>query len=223
VTQENADVGGQGEARASTYDRAGRPQQFGTQPAMRALGGITVANNQSDRAVSPLGVERLDYTVPRLTVPVPDAVEFTRRYEAAVPDLPFDAVRELVARRAPWSEMKRLIGGAAPFGFLIYFRNNVGSVMQLAGDKSRCTAYLMGNHLIAERMFRFDPRAMMYAPLHTVIWEDHEGKAWFTIDQPSAQFGSFGIPKVTKVGLELDHKVAALLEALSVPVPDALR
>ena len=74
--------------------------------------------NQNDRAVSTQGVERLDYTVPRLTVPgAPDAVEFTRRYEAAVPDLPLDAVRELVARRAPWSEMKRLIGGAAPLGF----------------------------------------------------------------------------------------------------------
>jgi Domain of unknown function DUF302 len=187
------------------------------------LGEISVDTNQNDRAVSTRGVERLDYTVPRLTIPVPDAVEFTRRYEAAVPDLPLDAVRELVARRAPWSEMKRLIGGAAPFGFLIYFRNDVGPVMELAGDTSRCTAYLMGNHVIAERMFRYDPRAMMYAPLHTVIWEDREGRAWFTIDQPSAQFGSFGIPEVSEVGLELDHKVAALLEALSVPVPDVLR
>lgn len=81
----------------------------------------------------------------------------------------------------------------------------------------------MGNHVIAERMFRYDPRAMMYAPLHTVIWEDREGRAWFTVDQPSAQFASFGIPEVSEVGLELDHKVASLLEALSVPVPDVLR
>jgi uncharacterized protein (DUF302 family) len=176
-----------------------------------------------DSAVSGRAVEQLNYTVPRLTVPVPGALEFTRRYEAAVPDLPIDAVRELVARRASWSEMERLIGDAAPFGFLIYFRNAVGPVMELAGDKSRCTAYLMGNHVIAERMFRYDPRAMMYAPLHTVIWEDRDGQAWFTIDQPSAQFQSFGIPEVGEVGIELDHKVGALLEALSVPVPDVLR
>ena len=49
--------------------------------------------------------------------------------------------------------MTRLIDDAAPFGFLIYFRNTVGPVMELAGHKSRCTAYLMGNHVIAERMF----------------------------------------------------------------------
>jgi hypothetical protein len=179
--------------------------------------------NQVDPAVSGRIVERLDYTVPRLTIPVPDTLEFTRRYEAAVPDLPHDAVRELIARRAPWSEMELLIGDAAPFGFLIYFRNAVGPVMELAGNKSRCAAYLMGNHVIAERMFRYDPRAMMYAPLHTVIWEDLDGQAWFTIDQPSAQFQSFGIPEVSEVGIELDHKVAALLEALSVPIPDVLR
>jgi hypothetical protein len=119
-----------------------------------------------DSAMSGRSVEQLDYTVPRLTVPVPDALEFTRRYEAAVPDLPIDAVRELLARRASWSEMERLIGDAAPFG---------------------------------------------------------EGQAWFTIDQPSAQFQSFGIPKVSEVGIELDHKVATLLEALSVPIPDVLR
>jgi uncharacterized protein (DUF302 family) len=181
-----------------------------------------VNSNEGDRPLDSRGVERLDYTVTRLTVPVPDALEFTRRYEAAVPDLPLDAVRELIARRAPWSEMKRLIGDAAPFGFLIYFRNDVSPVMELAGDRSRCTAYLMGNHVIAERMFRHEPRAMMYAPLHAVIWEDREGKAWFTLDQPSAQFGSLGIPEVSEVGLELDHKVAALLKALSVAVPDVL-
>lgn len=179
--------------------------------------------NQIGPAVNHRHVEQLDYTVLRLTVPVPDVRKFKRRYEATVPDLPLEAVRELVARRASWSEMERLIDDAAPFGFLIYFRNEVHPVMALAGDRADCVAYLMGNHIFAERMFRHDPRALMYAPLHTVIWEDHDGKAWFTVDQPSAQFGSCGIPAVTEVGIELDHKLAALLEALAVPVPDVLR
>ena len=58
-------------------------------------------SNQHELAVSGRRVEQLDYTVPRLTVPVPDALEFKRCYEDAVPDLPLEAVRELVARRAP--------------------------------------------------------------------------------------------------------------------------
>ena len=168
-------------------------------------------------------VEKTWYRTPRLTLPIPGVREFQSRYEAAVPDLPLAAVEDLVSRKVPWSEMVELIERSAPHGFLIYFRNDVHPVMALAGDRADCVAYLMGNHIFAERMFRHDPRALMYAPLHTVIWEDHDGKAWFTVDQPSAQFGSFGIPAVTEVGIELDHKLAALLEALAAPVPDALR
>ncbi len=63
--------------------------------------------------------------------------------------------------------MVGLIDAHAPNGFLIYFRNDVQPVMSAAGDRADCIAYLMGNHIIAERMFRYEPRAMLYAPLHT--------------------------------------------------------
>jgi uncharacterized protein DUF302 len=163
------------------------------------------------------------YTVKRLTVAVPGVREFRERYEQAVPALPLEQITALVHRGAPWSEMLELIAESAPYGFLIYFRNDLHPVMQLAGDGVDCIAYLMGNHTIAERMFRYEPRAMLYAPLHTVIWEDSAGQAWFTVDQPSTQFGSFGIPEVAAVGLELDRKLAALLDALHVDAPPSLK
>ena len=183
----------------------------------------TQDHRPGDSAVLERGVEKVWYRAPRLTFPIPGVREFQSRYEAAVPDVPLKAIGELVSRRAPWSEMVDLIERSAPHGFLIYFRNDVHPLFSLAGDSADCVAYLMGNHTIAERMFRYDPRAMMYAPLHTVIWEDKDGAAWFTVDQPSAQFGSFGIPAVTEVGIELDHKLAGLLDALAVPVPPELR
>ena len=46
---------------------------------------------------------------------------------------------------------------------------------------------------------------------------------YMTFDRPSDQFGGFGNAEVSEVGLELDHKLAALLEYLSVSVPDELR
>jgi hypothetical protein len=95
--------------------------------------------------------------------------------------------------------------------------------MQLAGNEADCVAYLMGNHTIAERMFKHDPRAMLYAQLRTAIWEDAAGGAWFSFDQPSDQFASFGVEAITQVGVELDRKLAALLEALNVEVPPSLR
>ena len=108
---------------------------------------------------------------------------------------------------------------AASHGFLLYWRSDVTPVMALAGDRGRCVQYLMGNHTIAERMYRHDPAVMLYAPLRTVIWEDSTGAAWFSADQPSSQFGNFGVPEISKVGVDLDRKLAALLDALRVDVP----
>jgi Domain of unknown function DUF302 len=162
------------------------------------------------------------YTATRLTVEVPGVREFQLRYEQAVPFNPIDDVAHLIERGAPWTELLGLIADAAPHGFLIYWRNDMHPVMQLAGDQCDCIAYLMGNVTIAEQMFRHDPRVMLYAPLRTVIWEDSDGRAWFTVDQPSTQFRSLRIPCVSAVGVELDRKLAALLEALGVEVPMAL-
>jgi hypothetical protein len=163
------------------------------------------------------------YSVRRLTVEVPGVREFQRRYEQAVPPNPADDVAALIEGKANWPEVLDCIGESAPHGFLIYWRNEVSRrAMKLAGDDAECVAYLMGNVTIAEQMFRYEPRAMLYAPLHTVIWEDAEGGSWFTVDQPSTQFASFGLAEISAVGVELDRKVAALLEALRVEVPMAL-
>jgi hypothetical protein len=85
-------------------------------------------------------VSGICYQAPRLTLPVPGVREFQERYEAAVPDLPLQAVEDLVSRRAPWSEMVELIDRSAPHGFLIYFRNDVHPVLTLAGDPADCVA-----------------------------------------------------------------------------------
>ena len=162
------------------------------------------------------------FTARRLTVKIPDLRHFQQSYEAAVPDLPAAQVAALIERAAPWSEMVELIESSAPHGFLIYSKNDAHPLMQTAGDQAQCVWYLMGNHIIAERMFRHDPRAMLYAPLRTVIWEDTDGGAWFTADQPSTQFGSLGIPEISEAGVELDRKLARLLQSLDVDVPAAL-
>jgi hypothetical protein len=64
---------------------------------------------------------------------------------------------------------------------------------------------------------------MLYAPLRTLIHEDADGTTWFSVDQPSTRFNSFGDPAITEVGIELDRKLAALIEHLGAPVPPALR
>lgn len=163
-----------------------------------------------------------DFTIRRLTVSVPSVRGFQADYERLVPDAPFDEVAELVARGASWPDMVKLLNERGPYGFLIYFRNDLHKVMRLAGNKTDGVAYLMGNQTTAERMFRHDPRVMLYVPLHTLIWEDKAGRAWFSIDQPSSVFSNFDNPDIAAVGVDTDRSLAKLFDALGVEVPDAL-
>jgi hypothetical protein len=165
----------------------------------------------------------MTYVVNRMTIPTGMVQsEFRARFEDAVPPLPLDQVRELLSRGAPWGEMVDLIRRAAPWGFLIYWTNDVDRIVRLAGDSDSAIAYLMGNHIIMERMFRYEPAVVMYAPLHVAIWSHSDGQAFFTIDKPSDQFGSFAHPAVAAVGQELDSKLVHLLRHLHLAIPDVL-
>ncbi|BCB75906.1 hypothetical protein GCM10022251_54880 [Phytohabitans flavus] len=148
--------------------------------------------------------------------------EFRRRFETAVPAIDDATLDALVGRKADWSEMTTFVDGSAPQGFLRYWTSNPGPLMSLAGDPGECAAYLMGNHIIAERMYRYDPAAMMYAPLRPVISQRDGGPTKFTIERPGAAFASFSDGRIAEVGVELDRKVAALLQHLGAPVPPSL-
>ena len=163
------------------------------------------------------------HTVNRLVVEVAGSFdEFRARFEEAVPQIDPSAIPEFVDRRAPWHEVVAAAAEAAPHGFLIYWTAAATELMALAGDRGSCVSYLMGNHTIAERMYRHDPAVMLYAPLRAAIYADLDGRVRFSIDQPSTVFDSFGTPEITEVGYELDKKLAALLTTLDVPVPNVL-
>jgi len=49
-----------------------------------------------------------------------------------------------------------------------------------------------------------------------LIYSDGDGNAVFTMHRPSDEFGSLGIPEVTKVGEDLDRFVVNLLRICGV-------
>jgi hypothetical protein len=163
------------------------------------------------------------YEVLRLTIAVgTDFDDFRDRYEQSVPSLDSDRLATLLHEGADWDTVLRVTPENAPHGFIRYWTFDAGSVMRLAGDSPYCTTYLMGNHTIAERMYRHDPGIMLYAPLRTTIHEDVDGTTWFSVDKPSTRFRSFDNPAITYIGLKLDDKLATLLQHLGAPVPPAL-
>jgi hypothetical protein len=148
--------------------------------------------------------------------------EFRARYELEVPIVDEDAVAGWIAGGESWETVVADTAAAAPHGFLRYFGSDVTPVMRLAGNQARCVHYLMGNHTIAERMYRHDPAVMIYAPLRLALYSVAADWTRLVVDQPSTHFASFGVDEITTVGLELDQKLAALIESLGAPVPAEL-
>jgi hypothetical protein len=195
--------------------------------AGKALGGFKVAAFGGDRCLCEL---RRDGPA-QLTRFPGEAVSLlggcegqvgSRRYEAAVPPLDTLRIASLLQRRAGWDDVVADADTEAPHGFLVFWRNDFAPLMALAGNTRPCTSYLMGNHVIAEQMYRHDPAAGFYASLRTAILAEPTGHARFLVDQPSTCFSSLGNPAITDVGLELDRKLAALLTALDVNTNGAL-
>jgi hypothetical protein len=148
-----------------------------------------------------------------------DFEDFRARFEAAVPPVDTATMTTLFASGAPWSEMEATVAALTPHDFLIYARLDATPFMNLAGHRIPVVEYLMGNHIIAERMFRHDPLTMLYAPLRVALHGDESGRVVLAIDQPSTVFAGLGNSSISEVGRELDAKLGRLLRHLGVLVP----
>ncbi len=71
----------------------------------------------------------------------------------------------------------------------------------------------------ADKIAELVQRRAPWAEMEALIEASAPYAAWFSVDQPSTQFGSLGNPQISDVGLELDRKLAALLQALDVDAP----
>lgn len=158
----------------------------------------------------------------RLDLPVHESYEnFLLRFESAVPAFNRERVAALAERKAPWPEVAADARASAPHDFLLYWKLDLAPVMRLAGNERRATEYLMGNHVIAEAMYRHDPAVGLYVPLRCIIYEG-DGETRFAIELPSKTLSSFGRDEIAQVGYDLDHKLARLLDVLGAEVPSAL-
>ncbi|KHO19130.1 DUF302 domain-containing protein [Mycolicibacterium setense] len=155
----------------------------------------------------------------RLLISLPGGYDDARiRYETLVPAVDFAAF----ATASKWEDVVAEIKRQAPHGFLRYFSSDVAPAMRGSASVWPCSEYLVGNHTIAERMYRHDPGVMLHAPLRTLIYDAGQGTV-LAVDQPSLLFASYGRPEITAVGVELDGLLAVLVELLGAEVPAALR
>ena len=130
-------------------------------------------------------------------------------------------MERIIAAGGNWDDVRAAVAKNAPNELMVCAKVGGTELLSLAGDRTLAIEYLIGNHVIAETMFRHDPKALLYAPLRMLVYSDADGNAIFTMDQPSAAFGSLGIAEVTKVGEGLDRKVVNLLRVIGIDAEQA--
>ena len=161
----------------------------------------------------------VDHPSRRLVVALPHPYDEARaRYESLVPEVDFARFPEMTS----WQATLELAEINAPHGFMRYYRSDITAAMSGSPSSWRTTQYLMGNHTIAERMFRHDPSVMLHAPLRTVLYVDPDGDTKLAVDQPSLLFDSYDKPEIAAVGRELDALLAGLITLLGGDMPPQL-
>jgi uncharacterized protein (DUF302 family) len=167
-------------------------------------------------------VHRHDHSMTRVDVLTGvEFDEFLRAFEAAAPSFDPVPMQRIVDSGGTWDEVRAKVADNAPNELMVYAKIDATPLLGVAGHDVSAVEYLVGNHVIAETMFRHDPRALLYAPLRLLVYSDPDGNAVFSMDQPSSAFGSLGIAEVTEVGLSLDRKVANLLRVIGVDPGEA--
>jgi hypothetical protein len=161
----------------------------------------------------------VEHSSRRLVVALPGTYGKVRsRYETLVPEVDSGRFYQM----ASWQATLDLAEINAPHGFMRYNRMDVTALMASSPSYWQATQYLMGNHTIAERMFRHDPSVMLHAPLRTLIYVDPDGDTKLAVDQHSLLFNSFGNAEIASVALELDALLAKLIALFGAEVPSCL-
>ena len=120
----------------------------------------------------------------------------------------------LIKRNAAWAEVERAIEQmAGPRGLMILYRIDQGEITTLSGTRKRCSLYLVGNPLIANKILAIDLRASFYVPFRVALYEDADG-AVISYDRPSSFLATLRRSELAEFGALLDSKIDDVADSL---------
>src|SRR5258708_24141282 len=132
--------------------------------------------------------------------------QFIAAFERAAPPVDTTTLERIVNSGGDWEDVRAAAAENAPNDLMMYAKIDASGFFGVAGHRTQAIEYLVGNHVIAETMFRHDAKAMLYAPLRMLIYGDADGDAVFTMDQPGPAFGSLGFAEGAAVCKDLVRK-----------------
>jgi uncharacterized protein (DUF302 family) len=100
-------------------------------------------------------------------------------------------------------------------GLMILAKLEQGALVSLLGKPKKLSTYLIGNPVLANRMFERNPAVGGYAPLRATVYEDYAGNTHFTYERPSTSLSQFDDAEIRAVARVLDEKMARLTAYLA--------
>jgi hypothetical protein len=155
-------------------------------------------------------VDRIDVTSTK------EYADALATFEAKVPPADNDTFKRLAESHASSREVEEAVRSmAGELEFMSFAKLEQGPLVSLLGKPKKMVVFLLGNPVLANRMFEANPAIGVYAPLRAAIYEDAQGRTHFTYDRPSALLGQFANAQVRAVAQLLDDKMGALAEAIA--------
>jgi len=149
--------------------------------------------------------------------------DFIERFEHVVPSVDMDALRMIEDRGGSWEDIVAALAANAPHELMVYASIDVLGLLRVAGHATRAVEYFVGNHAIGEKVFREEPKWFLYAPLRMLVYSAPDGRAVFSMDQPSTVFDGLNNPTAARIGREMDLRTARMLKALGIDAESAFQ
>src|SRR6516225_7455832 len=107
--------------------------------------------------------------------------EMISTFELKVPAARIETFQQLLESNASAAEIERSVQAmTGDLGFVRFAAVNQGPLVSSLGRTKRISVYLLGNPVLANRMFERRPEVGLYAPLRACVFEDYVGVSHFT-------------------------------------------
>jgi Domain of unknown function DUF302 len=117
-------------------------------------------------------VDRIDVTSTK------SYVEALAIFAEKVPPADVGTLNRLANSHASQREIEDAVQSmAGELGFMSFAKLEQGPLVSLLGKPKKMVVFLLGNPVLANRMYEADPAIGVYAPLRAAIYEDHQGQA----------------------------------------------
>jgi uncharacterized protein (DUF302 family) len=157
----------------------------------------------------PMNESRFTVEHVRLTSDKPFSA-VTAAFEARLGKFDPKVDKDLAEDGDPKAARARIEAMVGPSGFMLFGKNDHGTLLRIVGQQRKAVQYVVGNPLFAVEMTRYAIGASLYVPLRVLIYEAEDGKTCIDYDKPSSLLGQFGDERVSRMAAALDQKLENL-------------